>query len=96
MADHLINNSVDKKDAAAYDHSVPGVDGWLHNRHSKCQLQKILLGLIKRYAPDCLRVSKLDLKDTDNKTTASSCIVSLPDLGLTYTSNTRNKSGDDL
>ena len=30
MADHLMNNSVCKNDAAAYDHSLPGTNDWLH------------------------------------------------------------------
>ncbi len=30
MADHLMNNSIVKNDAAAYDHSLPGANDWLH------------------------------------------------------------------
>ena len=29
MADHLMNNSVGKNNAATYDHSLPGADDWL-------------------------------------------------------------------
>ncbi len=30
MADHLMNYSVGKNDAATYDHYLPGADDWLH------------------------------------------------------------------
>ncbi len=46
MADHLMNNSVSKNGAATYGHSRLDADNQASYRHSECQLQKTLLGIM--------------------------------------------------
>ncbi len=50
MADHPVNNLVCKNGAAAYSHSLPVVDDWLHIGTPECQLQKILLVKVCLYS----------------------------------------------